>query len=197
MPLIGFGVAIALLGSGKATIAALLFLLGTVLGFYCHRAFVTVMAFVPNAADHLFLASPIALIAAGLLLISPTPVRGVFAVPAALIIGAMLAQTISLTDPTINGWTVSLIGVALGLWVIVTIALCIRAFYRPWFFVAARIVGSWLLAIGLLYGSAAFVVRTPLSLPDTNLMPPSSARALPDVNTNPSGPEPEQLPTEP
>ncbi|MBS0234850.1 MAG: hypothetical protein JSR99_15350 [Proteobacteria bacterium] len=71
LPLVGFGVAIALLDRVQAAVVGSLFLIGTLMGFNNHRAFVTVMGFVPNAADHLFLSGPIALIAAGLMRCSP------------------------------------------------------------------------------------------------------------------------------
>ncbi|WP_210164809.1 hypothetical protein [Hyphomicrobium sp. 802] len=198
MPLIGFGAAIALLSRTQLAINIGLFLAGALLGFRCHSLFTTAMAFVPNAADHLFLAGPISLIAAGLLLIVPSFIRHWFAPVAALIVGAMLAQMISLTDPTIDNWNVSLAGVGLGLWVIVTTSLCVRSFYQDWFPIGARIVGSWFLAIGLLYGGAAFAVRPMLpSLHDEKLMTPPPANALPDVSTDPSGPSPEELPAQP
>ncbi len=198
LPLVGFGTALALLSRIQAGVAIALFLLGAALGFEFHHRFVTMMEFLPNAADHMFLTGPISLIAAGLLLLLPAPLRSWLAPAAALVVGAMLAQMISLTDPTINDWSVSAIGVGLSLWVMTTTLLCVRSFYRSWFPIGLRIVGSWLLAIGLLYGGTAFVARPALpSLSDENLMAPPTQSSLPNLDTGPSGPAPEELPAQP
>lgn len=198
LPLLGLGAAIALLSRIQAAIAIALFLFGAVLGFEFHQRFIVVMGFVPNAADHMFLTGPISLIAAGLLLLLPAALRGWLTPAAALILGAVLAQIISLTDPTINDWSVSVVGVGLGLWVMTTTLFCVRSFYQSWFPIGLRIVGSWLLAIGLLYGGTAFVARPALpSLPDEKLMTPPTQNSLPNLDAGPSGPAPEELPAQP
>lgn len=198
LPLLGLGCALALLGRIQATMCVALFLLGAVLGFALQRQFIKVMGFVPDAADHLFLAGPISLIAAGVLLLLPAFLKSWWVPAAALTIGAMLAQIIALTDPTVDSWDVSLVGVGLGLWAVVTTWLCVRSFYRDWFPVGLRIVGSWLLAIGLLYGGSSFVPRPALpSLPDESVMTPPTKNALPNFDVGPSGPAPEELPAQP
>ncbi len=116
----GFGAAIALLSRIQLVISIGLFLLGALLGFCSHHLFIAAMAFVPNGADHLFFGWANFTHSAGLLLILPGSLRHWFAPVVAMIVGAMLAQMISLTDPTIDSWNVSLVGVGLGLWVIVT-----------------------------------------------------------------------------
>ncbi len=198
LPLFGLGAAIAVLSRIQLVVSLSLFLLGALLGFRYHQTFITLMGFLPNAADHLFLTGPISLVAVGLLLIVPAFLRRWLAPAVALVVGTMLAEMISLTDPTIDSQSVSLIGIGLGLWVITTTTLCVRSFYRDWFPVGLRILGSWLLAIGLLYGGTALIARPALpSLPDENLMPPPTQNSLPNLDASPSGPAPEELPTQP
>lgn len=173
LPLIGLGAAIALLDPLQALLSCAVFLLGALLGFHYHDAFLAMMAFVPNAPEHLFLAGPIALVASGALLLCPPSLRHWLAPALAAIIGAMLAQFIALTDPTIGSPAVSFLGVGLGMWSIATVSLCLRSVLRPWFAVASRIAGSWLVAIGLLYGGSAFAPRKAMPpLPDAGLDDP-------------------------
>jgi hypothetical protein len=40
-------------------------------------------------------------------------------------------------------------------WIVGAVILTLRAFRRGWFVIFGRILGSWLFAIGLLYGGAA------------------------------------------
>jgi hypothetical protein len=186
LPLIAFGAALSVLSRQLFLVSIIVFLGGAALGFEIENRFIALMAFAPDAADHLFLTAPISSIAAGLLLIAPTRARPWLAAPVASLIGMMLAVSIALTDPTMNSWMVSIVGVALGLWVIVVTALSVQAFYRSWFVIALRILGSWLLAIGLLYGGSSLVKRPALpSLPDENLQAPPPANSLPSLDQPP------------
>ncbi len=194
LPLIGFGAAMSLLSRSQSVVSTIAFLAGAVLGFEIENRFITIMAFAPNAADHLFLTGAFSSIAAGLLLIAPIRARPWLAVPIALLIGAMLAVVIVLTDPTMDSRQVSFVGVGLGLWVVVVTALSARAFYRSWFPIALRIVGSWLLAIGLLYGGVSLVARPALpSLPDENLREPTIENRLPSLDKPQPGLAPDGL----
>jgi hypothetical protein len=191
LPLIGFGAALSVLSRQLFFISIIVFLGGAALGFEMQSRFIALMAFAPDAADHLFLTAPISSIAAGLLLIAPARAKTWLAVPAALLVGAMLAITIALTDPTLDGRKVSIVGVALGLWVITVTALSGRALYRNWFPIGLRILGSWLLAIGVLYGGASLVKRPALpSLPDEDLQPPPKANSLPSLDQPPQPGQP-------
>jgi hypothetical protein len=198
LPLIGLGAAIALISCVEVGLCVGLYLAGAWLGFRFHELFVEQLSFLPNAADHLFLTGPISLVSTGLLLISTTMLRHWLAPVVSAIIGAMLAEVITLTDPTMDSSVVSFVGIGLGLWAIVTTLTCVRTFHRDWFPIGLRIVGSWFLAIGLLYGSAAFVRRPELpSAPVENLMPPPTRNNLPDLNANPPGSQIEELPAQP
>jgi len=183
LPLIGLGAAMAFVRWWQAGFGIAAFAAGAAFGFRTHSSFIAFMAFAPNAADHLFLTEPISLLAAGLLLIVPVSLTRWLVTPSAFVIGAMLANKIALTDPTLDGWRVSFIGVGLGLWAVVTTFLSIRAFYKAWLPIGFRIVGSWFIAIGLLYGGSSLVARPTLpSLPDDNLAVPAQRNEFPQID---------------
>jgi hypothetical protein len=156
-PLLGLGVALALLDRWRSWSAVAICVAGAVIGFNIRPWFMAALDGVPQAAAHLFLTGPISNVAAGLLLIAPQRARNWLFAPVALLAGAMLAVATGLTDPTVNGLVVSCAGVAIGVWIVVVAALVAGAIEHPWFLIAARIAGSWLLAAGLLYGSAALI----------------------------------------
>ncbi len=189
LPLIGFGAALSVLSPRLSIVSIGAFLAGAAAGFETRNQFIAFMDFAPDAADHLFLTAPISMIAAGSVLIAPARAKPWLVLPAALLVGAMLAIVITLTDPTMHSRTVSVVGVALGLWAVAVTALSARAFYRSWFPIALRILGSWCLAIGLLYGGASLVKRPALpSLPDEKLLAPTQRNALPSLDEPAAGP---------
>jgi hypothetical protein len=177
VPLLGLGAAVALLSRGRSFFALALFVLGTVIGFKVRLWFLSAMAPVPGAVNHLYLTGPLSSIAAGLLLIVPAWARSLLFAPVALLVGAMLAVAIELTDPTLDDLLIPCTGVAVGLWIVSAITLTARAFYRDWFPIAAKILGSWLLAAGLLYGSASLIPRPALLPPPT--LPSKPAEEVP------------------
>jgi hypothetical protein len=157
IPLVGMGLAVALLGRWQSWASPAVFLIGTVVGFRLQPWFMTAMDHVPQAAEHLFLTGPLSNIAVGLLLIAPQWVRNWLFAPVAILVGAMLAVAIGLTDPSVDEVIVPCVGVAIGVWVVLSIALTANANRHQWLSIAARIVGSWLVAAGLLYGSASLI----------------------------------------
>lgn len=198
LPLIGFGAALSMLSPQLSIVSIGALLVGAAVGFEIRNQFIAFMDFAPDAADHLFLTVPISMIAAGSVLIAPAWAKPWLVLPAALLVGGMLAIVITLTDPTMNSRTVSVVGVALGLWVVVVATLSATAFYRAWFPVALRIIGSWLLAIGLLYGGASLVKRPALpSLPDEKLLAPIQRNSLPSLDESPVGPRRDGLRVDP
>ena len=129
---------------------------------------------VPRAATHLFYAGPIALIAIGGALAAGARLWSWLTPLAAAIVGAMLALVIKMSDPSLHDplytWTPMLIAA----WLMAAIALTLRAFRHRWLAIFARILGSWLLAIGLLYGGASLLPAR--KLPPPVLAPPSAAQ---------------------
>ncbi|UVK51772.1 hypothetical protein DBIPINDM_005080 [Mesorhizobium sp. AR02] len=165
IPLAGLGVAIALARGRHVVVALVTFFLGVALGMLFRDRYLALMAGVPGATTHLFLTGPLSALAAGLLLIVPARLRPWVLPFAAVLIGAMLGVATTLTDPTLNDPAISLIAMLIALWILAVIGLSGQAFWRAWFAIAARILGSWLIAIGLLLGGAVIAARHPALAP--------------------------------
>ena len=152
LPLIGLGAAFGLF-AGRAFVAALLlFVIGVVIGLVAEDRLLWALDSVPRAATHLFMTGPISYLAAGAALVASERRRSIVAPAAAIIVGAMLALMIKLTDPSLHEPVFTWTPVLIAVWLVVSVSLSLRVFRREWFIVAGRILGSWLIAIGLLYG---------------------------------------------
>jgi hypothetical protein len=165
VPLAGLGVAIALAHGRHVAVALATFLLGVVLGISFRDWYLSLMADVPGVTTHLFLTGPVSALAAGLPLILPARVRPWILPVAAMLIGAMLGVATTLTDPTLHDPAIPMIAILIALWIVAAIGLSGHAFWHGWFPIAARILGSWLIAIGLLLGGAAIAARSPVPAP--------------------------------
>ncbi len=181
LPLVGLGAALAILPLRLAAVGAAVFLGGIAAGFGFYPDVAHWLLSTRGAAQHFYLTIPVASLAAGLVLIAPGAVRKWLALPAGLAIGAMLAVTTKLTDPTLHDPMVPRLGVFVGLWIVGAVTLTLRAFHRPWFPIPLRIYASWLLASGLLYGGAALFAKPAAGpLPDL-----ASERAVSPLPVNP------------
>lgn len=78
---------------------------------------------------------------------------------AAAVAGSMLAIAIEVTDPRFHDVAIPLAGVVVGLWVVAAISLTLRALRRSWFRFLRAFFGSWLVAIGLLYGGTSLIPK--------------------------------------
>ncbi|ALN71808.1 hypothetical protein [Aureimonas sp. AU20] len=185
LPLAGLGVALALVPALGLALSLAAFAVGAAAGWEGHRLFIALMAPVPHAAEHLFLAGPVAAVASGLALLAPSRLRPALALPVAALLGFLHMAAMRLTDPTLYDPRVGPIGALAGAWVLLAVTLTVRAFRPRWAPIGARILGSWLLAIGLLYGAASTVPpRRAVAPPPPPA--PSPAPALP----GPSAPRP-------
>ena len=194
LPLVALGVAFALLGA-RALIAALsLFALGIAGGLYAEDALLRLLDHVPGAATHLFLTGPIAYLAAGAALVVSARWRAFVAPPAALVFGAMLGLTIRIADPSLHDPAYTWLPVTIAGWIVGAVALIVRGFWRQWFLVFGRILGSWMLAIGLLYGGASLVPRKAPPPPAVALPPASGAGSENAIPGLPAPAEPAPLP---
>lgn len=178
LPIVGLGAAFGLARGWPAVVSAVLYAGGIALGFWLYRPLLEPLWAIPNAADNAFLTGPAASIAAGLVLIAGARSRAWLLAPAALVAGVLLALRIVATDPSLAGATNRIAGVAIAVWLIATVALTVRAFERIWFELAGRILGSWLVAIGLLYGGAAFAPKPRVAPPPTPPVPDSTYAPL-------------------
>jgi hypothetical protein len=181
LPLIGLGAAFGLIGVRVFIAALQLFAIGIACGLFAEDRLLWVLDMVPGAGTHLFLTGPIAYLAAGAALVSSARLRSYVAPAAAAIFGAMLGLTIRLTDPSLHESAFTWTQVLIAFWIVAAVSLPLRALWRGWFPIFGRILGSWLLAIGLLYGGASLVPQRRLLAPPTDGTPESQELTpLPD-----------------
>ena len=181
LPLIGLGAALALVPRLSFALSLAAFCAGSAIGWNAQGLYLSLVARVPHASEHLFLTGPLATLAAGLLLLAPRPLKAVLAPPLAGLAGLLHMVAIRLTDPTLHDPRIAPLGFAAALWPLLAVALTLRAFLPRWTPIGAPILGSWLLAIGLLHGAASLVPRrteAPLLLPPMPAQP-SVPRANP------------------
>jgi hypothetical protein len=190
LPLVGLGVAFGLLGVRPLLAALLLCAFGVAAGLLAENQLLQLLDRVPQAATHLFFAGPIAFLAIGAALATGARMWSWLAPLAALIVGAMLALVVRMTDPSLHDPLYTWMPLLIAAWIVAALALTLRAFRRRWFAIFARILGSWLLAIGLLYGGASLLLQRVAPLPP----PPAPSAPEPgfDRSAIPGLPAPEQ-----
>ncbi len=171
LPPLGLGVLFALIGTRPLAAALLLFVLGIAGGLLAEDTLLWLLDALPRAATHLFYAGPIAFLAVGFALVAGDKSWPWLAPPATLIGGAMLMVTVRMTDPSLREPAYTLTPLLVAAWIAAAVALTLRAFPRRWFAVFARILGSWLLAIGLLYGGVGLLQK--------RVAPPAPPPAMP------------------
>lgn len=159
LPLIGLAVALGLVGSRVFVGSLLLFGIGIAGGFFAQTWLLSLLAAIPQASSHGFMISPISYVVVGLVLLPGVRLGSWLLPAAAVMVGATLALVITLTDPSLQDTTIRWAGVLVGLWIVVAVSLTVRAFRRNWFNIFGRVFGSWLIAIGCLYGGASLVPK--------------------------------------
>ena len=181
LPLIGLGAAFGLIGARAFVAALVLLAIGIAGGLFAEDWLLWVLDTVPRAGTHLFLTGPISYLAAGAALVFSARVRSYVTPATAAIFGAMLGLTIRLTDPSLHEPAFTWTPVLMAFWIVAAVSLPLRSFWRGWFPIFGRILGSWLLAIGLLYGGASLVPQRRLPAPPTAGTPESQELTrLPD-----------------
>ncbi|MCB9948400.1 MAG: hypothetical protein H6842_11300 [Rhodospirillaceae bacterium] len=176
LPLVGMGVGLMLAGPRLWIAALVVFAAGIGAGFVAKDQILATLGMIPNAPIRLYYVGPIGCIAAGLALVPGAGLRPWLLPVAAFVVGAALALTISLTDPSFDDATIRWTGVLIGVWITAGIGLTGQAFRRPWVTIAGRILGSWLIAIGALYGGAS-LVPPPDPPPEPAAVPQTAAPA--------------------
>ena len=170
LPLIGLGAACGLVGV-RAFVAAILFFgLGIACGFVMHERIVLFLYATLHGPTYLFLTGPISCLAVGLALVSGArPLPRLLPI-AALVEGVMLAVSIFLSTPALDDPVLTWAPLLAAVWIVAAVAMTTRTFRRQWFAVFGRILGSWILSIGLLYGAASLVpvFKPPLAPIDTS-----------------------------
>jgi hypothetical protein len=163
LPLIGLGAACGLVGTRAFGAALLLLCLGIAVGFAAQDWLLFFLYNLSLGPTHLFLTGPIACLAIGLALVPGARLLAWLLPIAAFVVGTMLALAVFLTDPTLHGAVFIWVPLLAAIWIIAAVSLTLRAFRRAWFVIVGRILGSWLIAIGLMYGGTEL---------ETNFKPP-------------------------
>lgn len=159
LPLIGLGAAFGLIGARAFIVALVLFAIGIVGGLFAEDGLLRVLDTVPRAATNLFLTGPLSYLAAGAALISSAHLRSYVTPVGAAIFGAMLGLTIKLTDPSLHEPAFTWTQVLIAFWIVAAVSLPLRTLWRGWFPIFGRVFGSWLIAIGCLYGGASLIPK--------------------------------------
>jgi hypothetical protein len=177
LPLIGLGLACGLVGGRVFAVTLVLFGLGIAGGFAAENWLLATIYDLAGGPTHLFMTEPIASIAIGLALIPGAWLLPWLLPAAAIIVGAMLALAVFLADPSMHDplfiWTPLLAAV----WVVAALALTINAFRQRWVMIFARIYGSWLVTIGLLFGGTSLELNFKPPPPPANTMQESTRGA--------------------
>ena len=184
LPLVALGAVFGLIGRRALLTALALFALGIAAGVLAEDRLLQLLYPIPGAATHLFLTGPISYLAAGVALVVSARWRSYVAPPAAFVFGAMAGLAVKLTDPSLHEPAYTVTPVLIVVWIALAVALTLRGFWRNWFLVFGRILGSWMLAIGLLYGGAALIPKKTPPPPAVALPPaaaPGGERAIPGL----------------
>ncbi|WP_027535735.1 hypothetical protein [Bradyrhizobium sp. WSM3983] len=177
LPLVGLGVALALVDRRYSLGALALFGGGLAVGFFRKDWLLSVLEAIPRATSHHFLTGPISTVIVGVALVLPAArLRSWFLLIAAAVAGSMLAAAIEVSDPSLHDIAIPLAGVVVAFWIVAAVSLTVRAFWRIWFPIPARILGSWLIAIGLLYGGASLIPKQKSAFPPPTEPTPDTFR---------------------
>lgn len=166
LPLIGIAVVLGQLPQKQRLWAAIALVLGAGAGLQFRETLYSLMAPVPGAASHLFLTGPIACALTGLVLILPPNRRSWLALVLLPSAAAAIAIATRLSDPALFAGHYLPAAFALQASILVAVAWPVSEFSHPALHIAARILGSWMLAVALLYGGAYVAGK------ETGLIPP-------------------------
>jgi hypothetical protein len=189
LPLLGLGCVLALMRFRHAALGAGFAILGLYLGFASREWLIAAIVAGPATVGRLALPGPIACLAAGIVLVSPDRLRAWLAPPAAIVIGAMLAIGVKLVDPSFHDPNFLRGAIGAGVALVAASGVLGHLCDRPWFRIALRIVGSWLIAIGLMLGAAILVPRPTIgNAPQPQIQapaPPGLPESSPDAARRP------------
>jgi hypothetical protein len=191
LPLVGLGAAFGLIGVRAFVAALVLFAIGIAGGLFAEDMVLWVLDTVPRVVTNLLLTGPISYLAAGAALISSAHMRSYVTPAAATIFGAMLGLTIKLTDPSLHDLAFTWTPVLIAFWIVAAVSLPLRTFLSGWFPIFGRIFGSWLIAIGCLYGGASLM---PKHEPLPQIAPIPEFRPFPNGDQFDERNEPDGLP---
>jgi hypothetical protein len=185
LPIVGLGFAFGLVRLRIFFTALVLLIIGILGGFAAYDRIIFLLYIVWNPPSDYDLTGPISCLAAGLPLLSSERLRAWLVPVGAFVVGAMLAIAIFLNDPSEGDPLFTCSPLAVAFWTIISVSLTVRAFRHNWLVIFGRILGSWTVAVGVLYGAAsAVLVLTPmLSSSTISREPPRGAEFSPSVES--------------
>lgn len=159
LPLMGLGCVLALMRLRVAALGALAAILGLWVGIAARDWLIAAIVSGPAMGSRLSLPGPISCFVVGLLLAISERLRSWLLPPAAMVIAATLALSVEIVDPSFHDANFLRGTLAASVWLVAAVGLTAQLCDRPWFRIAIRIVGSWLIAIGLMLGAAILLPR--------------------------------------
>lgn len=157
LPLLSLGIGLSLLDIRLAFASLAIFIGGFFIGIVFYSDIW--LYFLVNATQHLYLTLPISSLFVGILLILPNNVQKYIILIISFIVSMMLGITIKLTDPTFHDPFILKLGLIIGFWLVISVMFIMRKYYRKWFIIPIRILASWLIASGILYGGTSLGVK--------------------------------------
>ena len=159
LPYIGLAVSLALFNWGLLIVSAILFSISYYLGIENYSKVWFYFTSTPDASKHLYLSIPIISFCAAFMLFMPKNINKYLLLPICTIAGFMLAITIKLNEPTLHNPIITKLAFFIVIWLMLSVILTVRFFYRNWFSIPIKIFASWLLASAFLYGGTFLVVK--------------------------------------
>jgi hypothetical protein len=165
LPIVALGFAFGLVSLQIFFTALVLLIIGILCGFAAYDGVIFLLYIVWNPPSELSVSGPISYLFAGLPLLCRERVRAWLLPVAAFVEGMTLAIAILLNDPSQGDPLFTFSPLVIAFWTIIAVSLTVRAFRHNWLVIFGRILGSWTVAIGVLYGGAstALVLRPTLS----------------------------------
>jgi hypothetical protein len=163
LPIVALGFASGLIGLRIFFTALVFLIVGILVGFAAYDRVVFLLYIAWDPPSDFYVTGPISYLAVALPLLSHDRLRDWLLPVAAFILGTMLAIAIFLDDPSQGDPLFTCAPLVAAFWTFISVSLTVRAFRRNWLVIFGRILGSWALAIGVLYaGASAALVLTPL-----------------------------------
>jgi hypothetical protein len=179
LPLVGTGLLLGQMPARHWPIAAAFLVAGLAAGLPWHESLLLLLAPLPAAPTHFFLVGPLACVLAGLLLVLPPGWRfwpSLLLMPA---LGASFALAVGFSDPSFHDRAYLPWAFVTTVWVLLAASLVTSALTAPWTMIATRVFGSWLLAIGALYGGAYMASKQTELVPPPFVAPTETTGAFP------------------
>jgi hypothetical protein len=181
LPLVGIGFAIAKLPLRLCLAGLIVFAIGIPAGGLISGWIVVVLSQNPGLAGYVFLIAPVCCLIVGIALAGPNRIGSLLTLPAAFLSGSALGLVVRFNDPSVAQRSFAAGAVLSGLWLTVPPLLLWRQLERPWFPIAGRIFGAWLIAIGAMLAASQLIPRPLPPEPPAEAIPPSEPGAPEEI----------------